>query len=191
MRLVGETNAENTAKESLDVTGVIDASPQRCSLFEIVDADLVRPEISLQVLSSEPGDDIRRGLSFFQCTANTRNTVVVLVVVVVVGLHKDGEGGHLAIRVYSKSICGRDRDSEEGTHGEGREEDPQVGHEEDPWEGQDGRWEGQGGLREVLCLGHDTERGDLVPDTTLMEWVVDREEGRLPGDETCEMLHLR
>ncbi len=139
----------------------------------------------MQVLSSEPGDDVRRGLSFFQCTANTGNTVVV--VVVVVGLRKDGEGVHLAIRVYSKSICGRDRDSEEGTHGEGREEDPQVGHEEDPWEGQDGRWEGQGGLREVLCLGHDSERSDLVPDTTLM----DRKEGRLPGDETCEMLHLR
>jgi hypothetical protein len=69
-----------------------------------------------------------------------------------------------------------------------------VGHEEDPREGQEGRWEGRGGLREVLCLGHDTERtegGDFVPDTTLMGWVVDRKEGRLPGDETCEMLHLR
>jgi len=92
----GVTKVENTAKEPLDVAGVVDTPPQRFTLSEIVDPDLVEPEISLQVSSSEQRDDVRRGLSSFQYSANTGKTVVA----------GDQEEVHLAIIAYIRSICG-------------------------------------------------------------------------------------
>jgi hypothetical protein len=95
----GVTKAENTAKEPLDIAGVVDTPPQGFTLSEIVDPDLVEHEISLQVSSSEHSDGVRRGLSSFQYTANTGKTAVA-----VAGDRE--EEVHLAIQVYIKSICG-------------------------------------------------------------------------------------
>lgn len=95
----GVTKAENTrtAKEPLHVAGVVDTPPQRFTLSEIVDSDLFGPEISLQVSSSEQSDDVRRGLSSFQYSANTGKTAVA---------GDREEDVHLAIQAYIKSICG-------------------------------------------------------------------------------------
>ena len=93
----GVTRAENTAKEPLDVAGVVDTPPQRFTLSEIVDPDLVEPEITLQVSSSDQSGDVRRGLSSFQYIANTGNTAVA---------GDRGEEDHLAIQAYIKSTCG-------------------------------------------------------------------------------------
>jgi len=60
----------------------------------------------------------------------------------VVGHRKD-EGGQLAIQVHNESIWGSLHESEEGTHGEAREEE--------------------------LCQKQDTERGNLTLGMTLME----------------------
>lgn len=93
----GVTKAENTAKEPLDVAGIVDTPPQRFTLSEIVDPDLVEHEISLQVSSSGHSDGVRRGLSSFQYTANTGNTAVA---------GDRAEEVHLVIQEYIKSICG-------------------------------------------------------------------------------------
>jgi len=81
----------------------------------------------------------------------------------VVGHRKD-EGGQLAIQVHNESIWGSLHESEEGTHGEAREEE--------------------------LCQKQDRERGNLTLDMTLVEWVEGQEEGQYPG-YTCGVLSLR
>ena len=102
---------ENTAKEPLDVACVLDTTPQRRWLSNIVDADLVsRFGISLHISSTEPGgEDARRGLSSFRCIASTGKMVAVAIPEV--GDHNsvarmvDGEAAQLVVRVHSKFIC--------------------------------------------------------------------------------------
>jgi hypothetical protein len=109
----GVTKTENTAKEPLDIAGVVDTPPQHFILSEIVDSNLVEAEISPEASSSEQSDGIHRGLSSFQYTANTGNTAVA---------GDQGEEVHLAKQEYIESTCGGHQASEEDTHGDSQED---------------------------------------------------------------------
>ena len=102
---------ENTAKEPLDVTCVIDTTPQRRRLSDIVDADLVRFGINLHISSTEPGEDVRKGLSSSRCIAST-GKMVAAAATPEVGDHNSvarmvdgGEAAQLVVGAHSKFIC--------------------------------------------------------------------------------------
>ena len=100
---------ENTAKEPLDIAGVIDATPQRSSLSNIVDPDLVRFGISFHVSPTRPGEDVHRGLSSSRCIGSNGKKAVAAILEIEghnsVARMVVGEGAQLVIGVCNKFIC--------------------------------------------------------------------------------------
>jgi hypothetical protein len=81
-------------------------------LSKIIDPDLDGFGISFHVSSTEPGDDVRRGLSSSRCIASTGKKAAAAVAVILetgdrnaVARLVDGEGAQLVIGVCSKFIC--------------------------------------------------------------------------------------